>query len=162
MQTQYKNNSGFSLMELMVVVAIVAMMVSMAIPSQMGKINQQKILESVELVEGYKEVIAKIYYTTGEFPADNEEAGLPEPRKIIGNYLKSMTLKDGAMHLKLGKKSNNNLKQKTLSIRPVYVPDSRNSPISWVCGFDEVPQGMKASGFNKTDVNKSNLPLRCR
>lgn len=146
----------------MVVIAIVGIMATLAIPSQMGKINQQKILESINLVEGYKGVITQLYYATGEFPTDNKEANLPEPRKIIGNYLKSMTLKDGAMHLKLGKKSNNNLKEKTLSIRPVYVENSRNSPVSWVCGFDEVPQGMKVSGINKTDVNRANLPIRCR
>lgn len=157
-----EQQSGFSLMELMIVVAIIAIMMTLTIPSQVGKINQQKIVESIELVEGFKENIAQIYHVTGEFPADNKEAGLPEPRKILGNYLKGVYVKDGAMHLKLGKKASKNLQEKTLSIRPVYVADSRSSPISWVCGDDEVPQGMKVSGFNKTDINKANLPIRCR
>lgn len=149
-------------MELMVVIAIIGIMMTLAIPSQVGKINQQKVLESIELVEGYKDVIAQFYYSKGEFPTDNKEVGLPEPRKILGNYLKGVEVKDGAMHLKLGKKSGKILREKTLSIRPVYVADSRNSPISWVCGFDEVPQGMKVSGRNKTDVQTANLPMRCR
>ena len=146
----------------MIVIAIIAIMATLAIPSQMGKINQQKVLESIELVEGYKEIIAKVYYTTGEFPADNKEAGLPEPRKIIGNYLKSLTVKNGAMHLRLGQKTNKHLQEKTLSIRPVFVPNSRNSPVSWICGFDTVPDGMKVSGLNKTNVKRVNLPIRCR
>ncbi len=160
--TSSNSHAGFSLIEIVIVMAVVAIMALMAIPSMMGEKNQLKIVETLDLVEPYKKLIAGYYLLNGQFPEDNDAVGLPDPEKVLGNYLQQMTVRDGAMHLQLGQKISDRLQGKILSIRPVYVEGSADSPISWICGYDELPADMAVSGSNKTDVPKISLPIRCR
>ena len=147
----------------MVVIAIIAILATLAIPSQTGAITQRKVLESYELVAPYKESIESYFKLhSGEFPNNNEEAGLPEPRKILGNYLEKMEVREGVMHLYFGQKMPEILHGKILSIRPVFVKDSPNSPLSWICGFNDIPDGMTGAGLNLTNMDAIFLPGRCR
>ena len=155
--------AGFTLMEIMVVLAIVAILATIAIPSQNGATMQRRVVESIELVEPYKANIVAYYLThSGEFPDDNEQANLPEANKILGNYLEKMEVREGAMHLYLGQKMPENLQHKIISIRPIFVKDSPNSPVSWICANNQVPPGMTAAGINLTDLGAEFLPGRCR
>ena len=138
-----------------------AILALIAIPSQLNKHNQVKIAETVDLAENFKQKIQLYYQVNGTFPVDNVAAIMPEPDKIIGNYLKRLDVIDGAMHLVLGKKLTR-FEDQIVTIYPVYVEGSLISPISWVCGYGVPPDGMLAAGENKTSVAKTNLPIRCR
>lgn len=153
--------SGFTLIEMMVVLAIIAILALMAFPSNQGKANKVRVKETLKLVENYKEQVASYYLLHGEMPATNSDAGLPEASQIMGNYLQELHLIDGALHVRLGKKINPNLKGGVISLRPVFVPDTPNVPISWICGYDKLPEGMLAAGENKTNVDRKDLPLDC-
>jgi type IV pilus assembly protein PilA len=158
-----KLNIGFSLLEIMVVIAIIAIIATLAIPSQTGAITQRRVIESIELVEPYKANIEAYYHLhAGEFPKNNKEARLPESDKILGNYIEKMEVREGVMHLYFGQKMPEKLKHKILSIRPVFVKDSPNSRISWICGMNTIPNGMTAAGTNLTDFEILFLPGRCR
>lgn len=153
---------GFSMLELMIVLGIIAILAMIALPSQVSSIQQKRILETLQLAEPLKGNIFAYYMLNGDFPEDNEAAGLPEPEKILGNYLQRTTVEDGVIHLHLGQKLPDSLTDKIISIRPIVVEESPASPISWICGYDEIPEGMNAQGENKTDVPRNYLPLRCR
>ncbi len=155
------NQQGFTFIEALVVIGIIAILALIAIPPQINKHNQLKIAETLDLAEGFKQKIQQSYSLAGNFPASNIDAGMPEPDKIIGNYLKSLEVVDGAMHLVLGKKLSQ-FEDEIVTIYPVYVKDSIESPISWVCGYGIPPEGMLVAGENKTTLEKVNLPLRCR
>ena len=152
---------GFTLIEMMVVIGIIAILALIALPSQVSKMNRQKVAESIGLVSGYRSYIATEYAITGQFPVDNAATNIPEPEKIIGHYMKSLHIEDGAMHLTFGNKFKSQ-EGEILTIYPVYVEESPLSPISWVCGYDEIPQGMTAAGENKTTIEMANLPISCR
>ena len=155
--------SGFTLLEVMIVVAIIAILATIAIPSQNGAITQKRVIESLELVDPYKTLIVAYYLSHGgEFPSDNEQAGLPEPDKIIGNYLEKLEVRKGVLHLYLGQKLPTQLHHKIVSLRPIFVKDSLASPVSWICGNNEIPQGMTAAGIDLTDLDVQFLPGRCR
>lgn len=144
-------------------VAIIAILATIAIPSQNGAITQRRVVESLELVAHYEPLIEDYYLDhDGEFPANNEEAGLPEPDKIIGNYLEKMEVRNGVLHLYLGQKLPTQLHHKIVSVRPVFVKDSPKSRISWICGNSGVPLGMTAAGIDLTDLDVQFLPGRCR
>lgn len=161
-QARKIKQGGFTLIELVIVLAIIAFLVTMSMPRMSERNSQLKIRETLDLVNAYKTNIEAYYRIHDRFPVDNAEAGLPAARKIIGKYLAEVELEDGAMQLVLGGSIASSLQNKVISIRPVYVPDSPRSPISWVCGSEKVPANMLAAGSNKTDVPLLSLPVACR
>ncbi len=154
--------AGFTLMEMLVVLAVLAILATLVLPTSGNRHIQEQVVESLELVERYKANLEAHYLATGAFPADNEAAGMPAPKKLIGSYLQRVDVVEGAMHLRFGRKFPESLAGKKLSIRPVVVEDSPASPISWVCGYDSIPEGMHAATDNLTDLELRYLPLRCR
>jgi type IV pilus assembly protein PilA len=154
--------TGFTLLELMVVVAVIAILAVLALPSRTGEVSQIQVLESLDLISNCQNQLAALYAINGQFPADNAAAGFPEPERIIGNYLKQVEISDGAIHLTLGNKVHPTVMGKIISVRPVYVYESPNSPISWICGHDDIPAGMTVAGEDLTDTPPESLPGRCR
>lgn len=152
---------GFSLLELVVVIVVIAVLALLALPDQSYRIAQVKVKESIELVEPFKANIESVYKLTGTFPKNNEEATLPAADKIIGNFITKVEVEDGSMHLFFGNKLSS-LAGKILTISPAFVPDSPDSPISWLCGYSEAVSGMESTSNNKTTIPKTHLPIRCR
>ena len=153
---------GFSLLEMAIVLAIIGILVMATIPSSDGKIDQAHIGEALSLVGYYQQQVEQYYSKFGEFPKDNESAGMPEAQSIMGNYLAAVYQEDGALHLELGNKIRTELRGKTVSIRPIFVPGTENTPVSWICGSDTVPPNMLAAGENRTNVARHQLPVACR
>ncbi|HCS64563.1 MAG TPA: prepilin-type cleavage/methylation domain-containing protein [Cellvibrio sp.] len=155
-------NKGFTLIELLIVIAIIAILALIAMPSPDPTIARRQVIESMELVEDYKKLVAFYHKSTQVFLKDNKEAGIPAADKLLGNYVDRIDYKDGAFHLHFGNKAHPSIKNKTLSIQPIMVDGSPESPISWICGKAAVPAGMKAVGENRTDLELKDLPLNCR
>lgn len=147
---------------MLVVLAILSILLSLAIPSSTGKFTRIRVQETLKLIESYKFNVEHYYRISGSFPASNEDASIPKADEIIGNYLQATQLENGVFHLQLGHKIGGGLVGKTISIRPIFVPDIINAPISWVCGYDTVPDPMRAAGENKTDIEPIHLPIICR
>ena len=133
---------GFTLIEMMVVVAIIAILALLALPSPDPAIARKQIIESVELIQDYKKLVAFYHKSTQVFLKNNQEAGIPPADKILGNYLDRVDLINGAFHLHFGNKAHASIKNKTLSVQPVTVVGSPQSPISWICGKASAPGGM--------------------
>lgn len=91
-----------------------------------------------------------------------EPNGLPASDKVVGNYVKSVTVQGGAIHVVFGNEANGALRGKTLSLRPAVVEDAPVVPVAWVCGFAATPEKMTAFGDNRTDLPKNWLPVNCR
>jgi type IV pilus assembly protein PilA len=153
---------GFTLLEMLIVLAIIGIMLALTLPSGGGKLDQARIVESINLVKRYQPKIESYYAANNEFPADNASLGIPVSTSISGNYMKSVKLVEGALHLKLGNKIGPRLKDKVISFRPVFVPDEPDAPVSWICGNDSAPDNMVAAGENRTNIENTSLPVVCR
>lgn len=153
---------GFTLIEMLVVVAIISILALLALPSPDPAIARKQVTESMVLIEDYKKLVAFYHQSAQVFLKDNKEAGIPAPDKLLGNYVDRIDLINGAFHLHFGNKAHPEIKNKTLSIQPIVVKGSPQSPISWICGKAAAPDGMQAMGENKTDIEIKNLPLNCR
>lgn len=86
---------------------------------------------------------------------------MPASKFLIGNRVTGITVDNGAIHISLGNKASQLLKNTVLTFRPAVVTGSPTSPIAWLCGFDEPVTGMQAVGENKTTVPKEILPSAC-
>jgi type IV pilus assembly protein PilA len=116
----------------------------------------------MRLTDIAKGPIAVAWATTKTFPEDNTAAGLPTPDKVVSNYVKSLTVEAGAIHVVFGNQANGGLQGKTLSLRPAVVEDAPVVPVAWVCGFAAGPEKMTVMAGNKTNLPKNWLPVNCR
>lgn len=157
-----QKDSGFSLMELLVVLAMMAILATMAVPAIVSPMAKDQVKESLDLVAHLKTSVAFYQAAMATMPADNAAAGIPVPDKLIGNYVKSIELEQGAFHIVFGNKAVGLLDGKVLTVRAVSVQGSPASPISWVCGYSKVPAGMQAAGSNRSTVPAKFLPVACR
>lgn len=150
------------MIELMVVVAVVAILAMLAIPSYQDRVIRTQVAEGVTLVDFVRESVQAFYKLQHKLPADNTEAGLPAAAQIIGNYVSNVTVADGAMTITYGNRVNPNLAGKRLTLRPAVVDGAPVVPIAWVCGHAAAPEGMKLVGIDATSLPAQYLPLNCR
>lgn len=159
---QSEKKLGFTLIELMIVIAIISILATMALPSFQDRIIRAQVQEALQLSAMAETEIQDHYKATGRLAVNNAAVGLPEPGRIVGNYVTALQIEDGAIHLKLGNRVNRHILDKTLSVRPAVVSVSTKIPIAWVRGLASVPAGMEVKGDNRTDLMPRHLPLACR
>ena len=153
---------GFTLVELMVVIAVIAILALIALPTYTDKIIRDQVAEAMPLAEIVKQPINADWSRGQPLPADNAAAGLPVADKIVNTLVTSVAVQDGAIHIVFGNRAHGLLKGKTLTLRPAVVEDAPVVPIAWICGKASVPPKMTVRGADRTDIPVGFLPLRCR
>ena len=154
--------NGFTLIELMIVVAIIGILASIAIPAYQDYTIRAQVTESFSITGELKLSIRDYYKEHGTFPVNNLQAAVPAKEHLIGNYVTEVDVVDGAMHVTLGNHAHSILEGQVLTIRPIFVSANPTSPISWTCGYREPPDGMEPSGDDKTNIDRKHLPGACR
>jgi type IV pilus assembly protein PilA len=153
---------GFTLIELMVGLAVLAILATLALPSFQGPMVRQQVVDSASLINIGKAAVSSKWTASQKLPQDNAEAGLPEADKLVGSYVTSMTVEGGALHVVFGNQVNGAIKGQTLTFRPAIVEAAPVVPIAWVCGNAATPDKMTAKGTNRTTIDAKYLPLNCR
>ncbi len=153
---------GFTLVEMMVVVGIVAILALMAIPTYQDKFIRDQVAEALPLADLAKPPVALSWAVLQTLPADNAAAGLPVAEKIVNNFIGSVAVQGGAINITFGNKANRAIFGKVLSLRPAVVEDAPIVPVTWVCGYASAPDKMTVKGENETNIPPGYLPIRCR
>lgn len=157
-----QRHTGFSLIEMMIVLVIMGVLLSIVIPTYVVPLAKEQVDESLELVDKIKNRVELRYIADGKLPFTAEQAGLPAADKLLGNYVKAIDYQNGAFHIRFGNKAVPLLQDKVVSVRAIIVPGSPGSPMSWVCGYSPVPTGMQAGDHDRTTVPAKYLEVKCR
>lgn len=153
---------GFTLLELMVVVSIIAILALMTLPTYIDKMVRDQVAEALPLADVAKPVVELAWRSGAPLPADNAAADLPAPDKIVSTLVKSVAVEQGAIHITFGNKAHKTINGKVLTLRPAGVEDARIVPLAWLCGAASAPDKMTAKGEDRTNVPRALLPVRCR
>ena len=154
--------AGFSVIEMMVVVAIMAILAMIAVPSGIERILREEVAAAIPLTEAAKEPTAAQWKATKTMPIDNVEAGLPTPDKVVSNLISALQVDKGVIHMTFGNKARKQLQGKVLTIRPAVIEESQAVPIAWVCGNAPAPAKMTVYGENRTNIEAKFLPFGCK
>ncbi|MEO7741654.1 MAG: pilin [Usitatibacter sp.] len=157
-----RTSAGFTLIELMIVIAIIGILATMAMPTFQDRVIRAQVTEALNLADFAKQGVASFHGKARRMPKDNAEAGLPPGDKIIGNYVTDVSVKEGAIVVTLGNRSNAHVEGKKLALRPAIVEGHPSVPLAWVCGNASAPGKMKVLGANDTTLPGPHLPIDCR
>jgi type IV pilus assembly protein PilA len=122
--------SGFTLIELMIVIGIIAILAAIAIPQYQDYLIRSQVAEGLETAAGSKTAVWEFRNNTGHFPGSNQSAGLATAESISGKYVSSVKLTSGKILIAYARAdSNKNLQGQTLTLSPI---DNIGS-IGWKC-----------------------------
>jgi type IV pilus assembly protein PilA len=127
-----KNQKGFTLIELMIVVAIIAILAAIAISQYQDYVIRSQVSEGSSLADGMKTAVAEFYNNTGRFPSTNASAGLALPAEIVGNYVDQVDAAGGIIQARFSsstRKANEQIDGDILTFSPITSAGS----ISWNC-----------------------------
>ncbi|EMT8554882.1 pilin [Neisseria gonorrhoeae] len=88
---------GFTLIELMIVIAIVGILAAVALPAYQDYTARAQVSEAILLAEGQKSAVTEYYLNHGEWPANNGAAGVASSDKIKGKYVQKVEVAKGVV-----------------------------------------------------------------
>ncbi|ENS8782615.1 pilin, partial [Neisseria gonorrhoeae] len=89
---------GFTLIELMIVIAIVGILAAVALPAYQDYTARAQVSEAILLAEGQKSAVTEYYLNNGKWPENNTSAGVASPATDIkGKYVQSVTVANGVV-----------------------------------------------------------------
>ena len=125
----HRNNKGFTLIELMIVVAIIGILASIALPAYQSYTIRAQVSEGLELSGPAQTAVAAYVYDYGTFPTDNNDAALEVATNYSGSYVSSISVSGAVISIQFGNNANAQIDGETITLTAV---DNAGS-LGWTC-----------------------------
>ena len=151
MKNAAQHPSGFTLIELMIVVAIIAILAAIALPAYQDYVIRSQVSEGAILGDGVKDAVWEFVSNQGHMPSNNLSAGLPAATSISGKFVQEAIVSGGHITITFSstapRRANASIDGRTLVFSPIF--GAAEGSIKWVCQ----PTGT---------VDQKYLPTICR
>ncbi|HGO8431437.1 TPA: pilin [Neisseria meningitidis] len=155
---------GFTLIELMIVIAIVGILAAVALPAYQDYTARAQVSEAILLAEGQKSAVTEYYLNHGEWPGNNSSAGVATSSEIKGKYVEKVEVKNGVVTAQMASSNvNKEIQGKKLSLWA----KRQDGSVKWFCG-QPVTRANKATDDGVTadaaakKIDTKHLPSTCR
>jgi type IV pilus assembly protein PilA len=156
---------GFTLIELMIVIAIIGILAAIAIPAYQNYTIRSQVTEGLSLADGWKTSISEYYAQNGSFPTTSSTTGGPGAVAVsgasVGKYVSAIAVQAGGAILVTYNGSQANAKLAASPLLALNPGVDTNYDVVWVCGTATVPTGVTMSGAVATSVSAAYLPNSC-
>ncbi|EMT4187988.1 pilin [Neisseria gonorrhoeae] len=156
---------GFTLIELMIVIAIVGILAAVALPAYQDYTARAQVSEAILLAEGQKSAVAGYYLNNGKWPENNDKAGVASASDIKGKYVKEVKVEKGVVTAQMASTGvNKEIQGKKLSLWG----RRENGSVKWFCGQPVQRNDAKDNDdVTKDDagndkIETKHLPSTCR
>jgi len=140
-----KDQHGFTLIELMIVVAIIGILATIAMPAYQDYTIRAQISEGLTLSSAAKSAVSEYYMERGAWPTHDDEAGVADKHDIIGKYTEHISVKDNVIEIKFGYDAHTKIFDEKIELTAV----DNGGSISWTCASAGV-------------IQANHLPAACR
>ncbi|HHQ1340405.1 TPA: pilin [Neisseria gonorrhoeae] len=157
---------GFTLIELMIVIAIVGILAAVALPAYQDYTARAQVSEAILLAEGQKSAVTGYYPNNGKWPADNGAAGVASSSSIKGKYVQKVEVAKGVVTAQMASTGvNKEIKGKRLSLWA----KRQDGSVKWFCGqpvkrdnADDPNDAVKDDADANGKISTKHLPSTCR